>query len=91
MHGPLAATLPLASATVTKAARIMRIVAAIEVDPARGVDTYFTCSKAVRRVSHKLDVDQFIRVSADGAVEHRCTNLPLIAKPGRNETAIVRP
>ncbi len=46
--GALAATLPLASAALTDGPRtdgprIMRIVAAIEVDPAHGLDAYFTC------------------------------------------------
>jgi hypothetical protein len=88
MDGALDVTLPLASAAVAGTARILRIVAAIEVDPARGLDAYFTCSKTVRRVSGELDLDQFIWVAADGTVQHRRTIFPLIAKPVRNETAV---
>jgi hypothetical protein len=91
MDGPLAVTLPLASAAVTTGARIVRIVAAIEVDPARGLDTYFTCSKAARRVSGELDFDQYLRVSAEGAVQRCRTTLPLNAKPWRNETEMAKP
>jgi hypothetical protein len=89
MGGALAATLPLASAALTDAPRIMRIVAAIEVDPAHGLDAYFTRSKALRRASGELALDQFISVSADGTVKHRRTNCPRIAKPEQNKTPVV--
>jgi hypothetical protein len=80
MGGALGATLPLASAALTDGPRIMRIVAAIEVDPAHGLDAYFTCSKAVRRASGELEFDQIILVSADGTVNHSSTKCPRIAK-----------
>ena len=89
MGGELAATLPLASAALTDGRRIMRIVAAIEVDPAHGLDAYFTCSKAVRRASGELELDQVILVSADGTVNPGRTNCPRIAKPEQDETPAV--
>jgi hypothetical protein len=67
----------------------MRIVAAIEVDPAQGLDAYFTRSKAVRRASGELEFDHVILVSADGTVKHRRTNRPRIAKSEQNETPVV--
>jgi hypothetical protein len=88
MCGALAATLPLASAALADGPQIMRIVAAIEVDPAHGLDAYFTCSKAVRRASGELELDQVILVSADGTVKHRF-NRPRIAKPEQNEAPVV--
>jgi len=87
MGGELAATLPLASAALTGGRRIMRIVAAIEVDPAHGLDAYFTRSKAVRRASGELE--QVILASADGTVKHGRTNCPQIAKPEQNRTPVV--
>jgi hypothetical protein len=89
MGGALAATLPLTSAALTDAPRIMRIVAAIEVDPAHGLDAYFTRSKAVRRASGELQLDQFISVSADGTVTYRRINCPPIANPEQDKTPIV--
>jgi hypothetical protein len=89
MGGALAATLPLVSAALTDGPGIMRIVAAIEVDPAQGLDAYFTRSKAVRRASGELELDQVILVSADGTVNHGRTNCPRIAKPEQDETPAV--